>query len=111
ADWRTSLYYRYWMHLAHSLAVPAHFGLRDERYKLIFFYGCDLEGENRTPAAWEFYDLEKDPHEMQNEYSNPEYAEIIAGMKRDLKRTRDELQETDEKYPAIQAIIDAHWHK
>jgi arylsulfatase A-like enzyme len=111
ADWRTSLYYRYWMHLAHSLAVPAHFGLRDERYKLIFFYGCDLEGKNRTPAAWEFYDLEKDPHEMQNEYSNPEYAEIIAGMKQDLKRTRDELQETDKKYPAIQAIIDAHWHK
>ena len=48
---------------------------------------------------------------MQNEYSNPEYAEIIAGMKRDLKRTREDLQETDEKYPAIQAIIDAHWDK
>jgi hypothetical protein len=51
ADWRTSLYYRYWMHLAHSLAVPAHFGLRDERYKLIFFYGCDLKGEKPHPRC------------------------------------------------------------
>ena len=51
ADWRTSTYYRYWMHMAHSLEVPAHFGLRTERYKLIFFYGADQQGGNRTPAG------------------------------------------------------------
>ena len=30
-DWRTVTYYRYWMHMAHKLAVPAHFGVRSER--------------------------------------------------------------------------------
>jgi len=108
-DWRTSTYYRYWMHMAHSLRVPAHFGIRSERYKLIFFYGCTKAGEGRTPVAWEFYDLEKDPHEMKNEYSNPEYAKIIPQMKIELKKTREELGETDEKYPEIRKIIDAHW--
>ena len=108
-DWRTSTYYRYWMHMAHNLAVPAHFGIRNERYKLIFFYGCTPDGRNQTPAAWEFYDLKKDPHEMHNLYSDPEYAQIVAGMKRDLKKNRAELGETDANYPAIQAIIDAHW--
>ena len=108
-DWRDVTYYRYWMHMAHGLRVPAHFGIRSERYKLIFFYGCDLEGKNNTPVAWELYDLEKDPHEMKNEYSNPAYRQIIEDMKMKLKRTREELGETDEKYPAIQGIIEANW--
>ena len=108
-NWRTGTYYRYWMHMAHSLRVPAHFGLRGERYKLIFFYGCDPRGRNKTPVAWEFYDLQKDPCEMKNEYGNPEYAKIIAGMKIELKKTRQELGETDEKYPEIQKIIDESW--
>jgi len=108
--WRTVTYYRYWMHMAHSLKVPAHFGVRSERYKLIFFYGCSQNGGGEpTPAAWEFYDLEKDPFEMKNQYSNPEYAKIIADMKVQLKQTREELKETDMKYPKIQAIIDKHW--
>ena len=107
-DWRTVTYYRYWMHMAHALKVPAHFGVRGERHKLIFFYGCSKTGTANTPVAWEFYDLEKDPHEMKNEYGNPEYAPIIAEMKAELRRTREELGETDAKYPKIQEIIDAN---
>jgi len=113
ADWRDVTYYRYWMHMAHGLRVPAHFGIRSERYKLIFFYGCDFTGRRRTqpptPPAWEFYDLDKDPAEMHNEYDNPKYAKIIAAMKTRLKETREQLHETDEKYPEIQKIIDEHW--
>jgi arylsulfatase A-like enzyme len=108
-DWRTATYYRYWMHMAHDLRVPAHFGIRSERYKLVFFYGCTPYGGNRTPAAWEFYDLAKDPYEMHNQYANPEYRKIIGDMKVELKKTRTDLKETDEKYPRIQEIIDAHW--
>ena len=110
-DWRKVTYYRYWMHMAHSLKVPAHFGVRNERYKLIFFYGCDTRGGKNTPVAWEFYDFERDPHEMQNEYSNPEYRKIIADMKVQLKQAREELDETDTKYPAIQKIIAEHWDR
>jgi arylsulfatase A-like enzyme len=108
-DWRSATYYRYWMHMAHRLATPAHFGLRTERYKLIFFYGANYTGQGRTPAGWEFYDLKTDPHEMHNEYLNPEYADVIAELKTQLKTTREELAETDDQYPAIQKIINEHW--
>ncbi len=110
SDWRTSLYYRYWMHMAHRLAVPAHFGLRTDRYKLIFLYGTDYQGQNGTPATWEFYDLQNDPFENVNQYGNPEYKEIISRMKEDLKQTRTDLDETDAAFPQIQAVIDAHWN-
>ncbi len=108
ADWRTATYYRYWMHMAHNLRVPAHFGIRTERYKLIFFYGCTPTGGEKTPPAWELYDLQTDPSEMQNQYPNPEYAEVVAGLKQQLSRTRAALNETDHNYPKVQAIINAN---
>jgi N-acetylglucosamine-6-sulfatase len=128
-DWRKVTYYRYWMHIAHKLMVPAHFGIRSDRYKLIFFYGSDFikvssdrkepgwgmknnKDLNRyhenTPVAWEFYDLQEDPDEMKNLYNDPQYSTVIEAMKVELKQVRIDLNETDEKYPHIQAIIDAH---
>ncbi len=119
-NWRAETYYRYWMHMAHNLGVPAHFGLRTKQYKLIFFYGVDSEDPPRmdiwgsqadleTPPGWEFYDLSKDPHEMDNRYSDQEYAEVIKDLKIRLKALREELNETDEKYPHIQEIIDKYY--
>ena len=107
-NWRTATYYHYWMHMAHNLRVLAHFGIRTERYKLIFSYGCTPSGGDKTPAAWELYDLQHDPSEMQNQYANPEYAEVVADLKRELWNTRAALNESDRDYPQIQAIIDAH---
>jgi N-acetylglucosamine-6-sulfatase len=124
ADWRKATYYRYWMHMAHAHNNPAHFGIRTERYKLIFFYGCDFTDINygkkttkhqgnryypNTPPAWELYDLKEDPKEMHNQYDNPQYKKVITELKQELKRQREELKETDAKYPRIQKIIDAHW--
>jgi uncharacterized sulfatase len=97
------------MHLAHNLVVPAHFGLRTDRYKLMFIYGTDYEGKNRLPAAWEFYDLKNDPFENTNQYGNPEYKEIISGLKGELKQLRIDLDETDADYPAIRKVIEARW--
>ena len=68
-----------------------------------------LSRQERTPAAWEFYDLKKDPYEDTNQYSNPDYQTVIKELKAELKQKRAELDETDEKFPAIQAIIDEHW--
>ena len=128
-DWRNVTYYRYWMHMAHKLAVPAHFGVRSDRYKLIFYYGTDFvkvapdreqlgwgmqnnKDHNRyredTPIAWEFYDLENDPFEMNNLYDDPKYSEEINKLKVELKKVREALNETDEQYPHIQEIVDAH---
>ncbi len=63
----------------------------------------------QTPAAWEFYDLSKDPQEVHNVYGDPAYKEIIADMKQQLREKREALHETDEKFPHIQKVIEAHW--
>lgn len=112
-DWRKFTYYRYWMHMAHNLAVPAHFGIRSDRYKLIFFYGYDEEGSknNRTPPAWEFYDLKTDPFEMKNLYADTDHQDLIAEMKSELMKERERLEETDIKRPAINKIIRDNWSK
>ena len=34
---KKSMYYRYWMHLAHH-HVYAHYGVRTHQYKLIYYY-------------------------------------------------------------------------
>ncbi len=125
--WQQATYYRYWMHLAHKHQNPAHFGIRTKEYKLIFFYGKywvntddpnadwnkDSWGNdftNHTPAAWEFYDLKKDPKEMNNAYSDPAYASTINDLKTQLVQIRKELNETDANYPHIQKVIDEHWN-
>ena len=41
---------------------------------------------------WEFIDLEKDPYEMTNAYSNPENAREIARLGAELERLRTELK-------------------
>jgi len=122
--WRKGTYYRYWMHMAHGHNNPGHFGIRSGQHKLIFFYGADYtdthnkrlvtkhEGNRfwkNTPAAWEFYDLSRDPHEMHNRYKDPDYQAIIRSLKLELKRLRQELGDTDQKHPRIQAIINARW--
>lgn len=79
ADWRTAMYYRYWMHLAH-FGIPAHYGVRTERHKLIHYYGRDLGASGaiarETEPEWELFDLEQDPHELHNRYGVPAYAPI-----------------------------------
>ncbi len=42
ADWRQSMYYRYW---EHGVVAP-HYGICTERYKLIYYYGlADKRGK------------------------------------------------------------------
>ena len=55
--------------------------------------------------------MEKDPLEMNNLYENAEYSEIIAELKERLKKLREEINETDENYPQIKAVIDKYWDK
>jgi arylsulfatase A-like enzyme len=84
ADWRTSMYYRYY-HPGHH-DVAAHYGVRTTEHKLIYFNTLD---------QWELYDLRRDPHEMHNVVSDPAYAEVLARLKAELRRLRAELKDTD----------------
>jgi arylsulfatase A-like enzyme len=104
ADWPTATYYRYWMHMAHH-DVPAHYGIRTGDFKLIFFYGLPLDAsgalDQATPAYWELYNLREDPHEMNNIYENPEYAETVTRLKARLAELKQQTGDTDEKYPEL----------
>ncbi|NQU40270.1 MAG: sulfatase [Lentisphaerae bacterium] len=97
ADWQTSMYYRYWMHLSdHN--VYAHYGVRTLRYKLIYYYADSANqpgaiDESREPE-WELFDLEKDPHEMNNIYMDPAYAAVIADLKDELHRLQHHVGDT-----------------
>lgn len=98
ADWRTDFYYRYWMHLAH-FDIPAHYGIRTEQYKLVFYYGealgCAGTIDCSTPPTWEFFDLETDPHETTNRVDDPAYAPIVAQMRARLALLQRELGDTE----------------
>ena len=48
-NWRNSLYYHYYEYPAEH-SVKRHYGVRDDRYKLIHFYN-DID-------VWELYDLQ-----------------------------------------------------
>jgi hypothetical protein len=106
--WKQAAYYRYWMHLAHHWN-PSHFGIRTKQYKLIFYYGCDMAGGNRTPPAWELYDLAKDPHELRNVYGDPAYADVVQDLKGRLRDLRRQVGDTDEEFPEIRRIVEEFW--
>jgi arylsulfatase A-like enzyme len=93
--WRTSMYYRYWMHNDPDHHVPGHYGVRTKDYMLAYYYGKPLgmKGayEPDTKPEWEFYDLRKDPREMRNLYSDPGYAGVIGKLRAELERLQQEV--------------------
>lgn len=105
-DWRKAAYYRYWQH---APIRPGHFGIRNERYKLAFFYGQPLNmtgvSKEITKAAWEFYDLEVDPNENTNAYNDPTYGKIIAEMKVELQKQREYYGDTDKEFSVIEELL------
>ena len=63
---------------------PAHVGMRTKRYKLIYFYGCNYQGDYQTPAGWELYDMVKDPHETKNLYDDPNMPNSLVHLNNGL---------------------------
>ena len=112
-DWPTSSYYRYWLHMAHH-DNPAHYGLRTQTHKLIFFYGLPLDCKGAldqpTVPHWELYDLEHDPNEMNNVYEQPQYREIREELKIKLDNEKRRIGDTDDKYPELVTARREHWN-
>jgi arylsulfatase A-like enzyme len=84
SDWPGVAYHRYWMHQDEYHNAYAHYGIRDQRYKLIYWYnqGFGLPGTQSGGQApeWEFFDCEKDPLELFNCYRDPAYQAQVARM-------------------------------
>ncbi len=110
ADWREAVYYRYWMH-ANGARRPAHYGIRTQRYKLIFFYGLPLNQTNNRPTkpGWELYDLAKDPREIDNVYNDPTYADTVKRLKQTLIRKKQQLGDSDKAYPELLELKEKQW--
>jgi arylsulfatase A-like enzyme len=108
-EWRDSVYYRYWMHETHH-DVPAHYGLRTARYKLVFYYALPLDAagatDEPTEPGWELYDLKRDPHELRNVYDDPSYERVRERLITKLDERKRELGDTDEQYPELVARRD-----
>lgn len=102
ARWQQSMYYRYWMHRDSAHNVPAHYGVRTMRHKLIYYYNDPLDQPGAhgpaDPPEWELYDLEADPFEIDNIYERPGHASLIAHLKDELARLQAALG--DEPYPS-----------
>lgn len=103
APGRKYTYYRYW---EHSTNRPAHYGVRSNRYKLIYYYGEGLEMKSAqketTPPSWEFYDLEKDPKEYTNAINNPNYKTAILELHQALKAEKAYYEDELVAVPAIE---------
>jgi arylsulfatase A-like enzyme len=105
-EWRDAIYYRYWMHLAHH-NIPGHYGVRNDRYKLVFFYGLPLDASlgkgdfQPSTAGWELYDLQLDPQETNNVYDKPEYAPAVRVLKNRLLELKQRYGDHDEAYPEL----------
>ena len=83
ADWRTAMYYRYWMHgTDHN--VWAHYGVRTHTHKLIYYYADPLaipgNTGRREEPEWELFDLQRDPCEMRSVYGDPRYTTLTAEL-------------------------------
>ena len=107
-DWKQAAYYRYWMHMAHH-DNPGEMAIRTKTHKLIYFYGCNYQGQNQTPPAWELYDLRNDPHELINLYDVPAHKAIRDQLKRQFAELRQLVGDDGSHYPNCEKVVQQFW--
>ena len=88
--WQRDLYYHFYENPGFH-GVARHYGVRTERYKLVYYYQND---------EWELFDRVTDPADQVNLYGKPGYADITADLKHRLQKLRVQyhVPETD---PAV----------
>jgi arylsulfatase A-like enzyme len=77
-DWDEPLYYHYYEY-PRPHRVRRHYGIRTDRYKLIYYYRIQ---------EWELFDLHRDPHELRNVVQADRYQEVFRNLKEELRAIR-----------------------
>ena len=100
SDWDQVAYHRYWMHNDEIHEAWAHYGVRDHRYKLIYWYNKDLgqagARPNGAPPEWELFDCQKDPMELLNVAKDPAYVHVFIDMLAKLDVKQADIGDTPE---------------
>lgn len=103
ADWPQVAYHRYWMHRDMIHDASAHYGIRNQRYKLIYWYnkGYGLPGaqDGGEETEWELFDCDKDPLEICNCYDDPAYADVVRALTAQLDDKMREIGDEPEHLP------------
>lgn len=109
--WKDKAYYQYYGHLSGHYN-PGHIAMRTKKYRIILYHGMDTKGKGKwqTPAAWELYDLEKDPFEMNNVFDDPAYADAVVELKKKFENYRKEIGvSTSKENIHINKVVDEYW--
>jgi hypothetical protein len=77
---RQAIYYHYYEYPHGWHFVKRHYGIRTKEYKLIHFYN-DID-------AFELYNLNVDPNELNNIYGKKEIAKVQKELERELVKLR-----------------------
>jgi len=93
-EFRDAIYYHYYEY-PRPHRVPAHYGVRTHRYKLIYYPMYD---------AWELFDLERDPDELQSVYDDPAYADVAASLKKRLHDLQVEYGDLQPNASALEVL-------
>ncbi|MCH8806530.1 MAG: sulfatase [Planctomycetes bacterium] len=100
-NWRKSMYYNYYEYQGGGHMVRPHYGVRTQRYKLMHFHdGID---------AWELFDLQKDPDELNNVYDNPAYAGTVKELKSEIARLQRQYGDSPELVKELTAKSAEHF--
>ena len=79
---RSDFFYEHNLEIA---TIPKSEALVSKKYKYIIYHELD-------PVFEEFYDLEKDPHEMNNLIGNPAYKDVLEEMKLRFEKLKNDAQ-------------------
>jgi len=84
--WRKDFLYEYYEYPAVHM-VRKHRGVRTKRWKYIHYF--------EEPQEFELYDIQNDPGEMDNLFTNPAYRDVVTQLRERMVELRRELDDPD----------------
>lgn len=84
--WRKAIYVHYYGYPQRQ-NVHRYYGMLNQRYKLIHYYGEGI-------GAWELYDEKEDPYELKNIYHKKKYHDLVIRLRSHLQHLRNKFNDS-----------------